>query len=76
MISVTSRRLEGPRRCTTQPPQLAGGTSSEPFKSGYLELAPEVMERLLSTDNIEKHYEVESLPFARPYKKKIKCVKS
>ncbi|KAK6618408.1 hypothetical protein RUM43_013601 [Polyplax serrata] len=63
MISVTSRRLEGPRRCTTQPPQLAG--ASEPFKSGYLELTPEVMERLLSTDNIDEHYEVESQPFAR-----------
>lgn len=63
MISVTSRRLEGPRRCTTQPPQLGGTPDS--FKTGYLEVAPEVLERLLSTDSIDEHYEVESLPFAR-----------
>lgn len=65
VISVTNnRRLDGPRRCTTQPPQLVGGMS-EPFKPGYLELAPEVMERLLSNDNIEDYYEVEDMPFAR-----------
>lgn len=64
IIGVTARRLDGPRRCTTQPPQLIGNTA-ESFKPGYLELAPEILDRLLSTDNIEDHYEVEELPFAR-----------
>ena len=65
VISVTNnRRLDGPRRCTTQPPQLVGGMS-EPFKPGYLELSPEVMERLLSNENIEDFYEIEDMPFAR-----------
>jgi len=59
---VNSRRLEGPRRCTTQPARSAGLSD---FKPGYLDLSPEALARLVSTDPIERHYEIENEPFAR-----------
>lgn len=62
VIGVSSRRIDGPRRCTTQPPQSAGLSD---FKPGYLDLSPEALARLVSTEPIEDHYEVEQEPFAR-----------